>query len=159
MCPHSRAYFLQVYLFIGVVIIVSIRYASMPLNTPTHPVSVTSITPCTIFTGLSSFWLVPMSTVPSVEGLHLQKRTIAGATHHHPVWCTSHIYIISCNMFLHIFDNHTLLVFKFQKFNINIVLYFWGVLSLYPSPKISIKLMSGIFLLGLTSSPSIYFSA
>ena len=52
--------------FDWVVIIVSIRDTSTPLNTPLHPVSVTSITLRTVFTGLSSFWLVPMSTVPSV---------------------------------------------------------------------------------------------
>ena len=54
----------------------------MPLNTAIHPVSVTSITLCAIFTGLSSFWLVPVSTVPDVEGLHLRKHIAAGVTHH-----------------------------------------------------------------------------
>ena len=90
--PIPGAYFLQVYLFVGVVIIVSVHDTSMPLNTPTHPGSVTSITPCAIFTGLSSFWLVPMSTVPSIEGLHLWKHIATGVTHHHPMWHTSHIY-------------------------------------------------------------------
>ena len=54
-----------------VVIIVSVHNASMPLNTLLHPVRVTSITLCTIFTGLSSFRLVLVSTVPSVKGLNL----------------------------------------------------------------------------------------
>ena len=53
----------------------------MPLNTPIHPVSITLITLCAIFTGLSSFQLVPMSTVPDVEGLHHRKRIAAGVTH------------------------------------------------------------------------------
>ena len=50
-----------------VVIIVSIHYQSAPLNTPLHPVSITSTTLCAICTGLSSFQLVSMSTVPSVQ--------------------------------------------------------------------------------------------
>ena len=53
--------------FDWVVIIVSVRYASTPLNTLTHPVSITSTTLCTICTGLSSFWLVPVSTVLAVQ--------------------------------------------------------------------------------------------
>ena len=85
-CPWSL---LPSSLFIGVVIIVSIHNASTPLNTQTHPVSVTSITLCTGFTGLSSFQLVPVSTVPFVEGLHLRKHTATGATHHLPMWRTS----------------------------------------------------------------------
>ena len=75
--------------FDRVVIIVSICDTLMPLNTPLHPMSVTSITLCTVFTGLSSFQLVPMSTVPSVKGLHLQKRIATGVTHHPPAWHTS----------------------------------------------------------------------
>ena len=54
-----------------------------PLDTPLHPGSITSITLCAIFTGLSSFWLVPMSTVPDLEGLHHQKHTAAGVAHYH----------------------------------------------------------------------------
>ena len=61
----------------------------MPLNTPLHPMSITSITLCAVFTGLSSFWLVPMSTVPSVEGLHLWKHIAIRVTHHPPAWYTS----------------------------------------------------------------------
>ena len=38
-----------------VVITVSVCYASMPLNMPTHPVSITSTTLCAGFTGLSPF--------------------------------------------------------------------------------------------------------
>ena len=72
-----------------VVIIVSIHDVSMPLNTPLHPVSITSITLHTVFTGLSSFRLVPMSTVTSVKGLHLQKCITTGATHRPPAWHTS----------------------------------------------------------------------
>ena len=53
--------------FDWVVIIVSVRYASTPLNTPTHPMSVTSNTLHAICTGLTSFRLVPMSTVPAVQ--------------------------------------------------------------------------------------------
>ena len=75
--------------FDWVVIIVSICDASMPLNTSLHPVSITSITLCAVFTGLSSFWLVPMSTVPSVKGLHLRKRIATGVTHRPPTWHTS----------------------------------------------------------------------
>ena len=52
-----------------------------PLNTLIHPVSITSISLCTIvFTGLSSFQLVPMSTVPDVEGLHHWKCIAARVT-------------------------------------------------------------------------------
>ena len=53
--------------FDWVVIIVSVRYASMPQNTPTHPVSVTSHTLRAVRTGLTSFRLVPVSTVPAVQ--------------------------------------------------------------------------------------------
>ena len=58
----------------------NIHDATMPLNTPIHPVSVTSISLCAVFTGLSSFWLVPMSTVPNIKGLHHQKCIAARAT-------------------------------------------------------------------------------
>ena len=67
--------------FDWVVIDVSICDTSTPLNTLLHPVSITSITLCAIFTGLLSLQLVPMSTVPDVGGLHLQKCITAGATH------------------------------------------------------------------------------
>ena len=65
MCFHSWS-LLPSSVLVWVVVIVSVRDASMPLNTLTHPMSVTSITLCAIFTGLSSFRLVPMSTVLSV---------------------------------------------------------------------------------------------
>ena len=39
----------------------------MPRNTLTHPVSVISSTSRTIHTGLTSFWLVPVSTIPAVR--------------------------------------------------------------------------------------------
>ena len=45
--------------------------------------SVALISPHTIFTGPSSFWLVPMSTVPGIEGLHHRKRIAAGMTLYH----------------------------------------------------------------------------
>ena len=38
----------------------------MPQNMPKHPVSVISNTLRAIHTGLTSFWLVPVSTVPAV---------------------------------------------------------------------------------------------
>ena len=66
-----------------VVIAVSVGDAAMPLNTPIHPVSITSITLRAVFTGLSSFRLVSMSTVPDVEGLHLRKCIAARVTHRH----------------------------------------------------------------------------
>ena len=50
-----------------VVIIVSVHYASMPRNTLTHPVSVISSTLRAVCTGLTSFRLVPVSTVPAVQ--------------------------------------------------------------------------------------------
>ena len=53
--------------FDWVVIIVSVCYMLMPRNTPTHPVSIISNTLRAIRTGLTSFWLVPMSTVPAVQ--------------------------------------------------------------------------------------------
>ena len=58
----------------------------MPLSTLIHPVSVASISLHVVFTGPSSFWLVPMSTVPDIEGLHHQKRIAARATP-----CRSHV--------------------------------------------------------------------
>ena len=73
--------------------------ASMPLNTLTHPVSITSITLHAGFTGLSSFRLVPVSTVPSIDGLHLRKHTATGVTHHHPAWHTSHIFCSKAKYF------------------------------------------------------------
>ena len=54
-----------------------------PLNTPIHPVSVLSTTLHTIFTGLSSFWLMPVSTVSLVEGLHHWKHIATGAASYH----------------------------------------------------------------------------
>ena len=75
--------------FDWVVIILSIHDASTPLNRPLHPMSITSITLHAIFTGLSSFRLVPMITVPSVKGLHLRKHIAAWVTHRPPAWHTS----------------------------------------------------------------------
>ena len=60
-----------------VVIIVSIHYKSVPLNTPLHPISVTSTTLHAVRTGLSSFRLVSVSTVPLCTSLHLWKRFTA----------------------------------------------------------------------------------
>ena len=68
MLMHPRFWsLLPSSVFDWVVIIVSIHYASMPLNTPLHPVSITLTTLCAICTVLSSFWLVPVSTVPAVQ--------------------------------------------------------------------------------------------
>ena len=39
----------------------------MPRNTPTHPVSVISSTSRAVRTGPTSFWLVPVSTIPAVQ--------------------------------------------------------------------------------------------
>ena len=50
-----------------VVIIVSVHYQSTPPNMPLHPVSIVSTTLHAVCTGLSSFQLVPMSTVPAVQ--------------------------------------------------------------------------------------------
>ena len=55
----------------------------MPLNTPIHPVSVLSTTLCAVFTGLSSFQLLPVSTVFDIEGLHHWKCIAAGAAFYH----------------------------------------------------------------------------
>ena len=67
--------------FDWVVIAVSVCDATTPLNRPILPMSVISTTTCAIFTGLSSFQLVPLSTVPDIEGLHHQKHKAAGVTH------------------------------------------------------------------------------
>ena len=80
-CLHFWS-LLPLSVFDWVVIAVCIRDAMTPLNTPINPMSVTSITQRAIFTGLSSFWLVSMSTVPDVEGLHHRKRIAARVTHH-----------------------------------------------------------------------------
>ena len=58
----------------------SVRDATMPLSTLIHPMSIASISLHAVFTGLSPFWLVPVSTVPGVEGLHHQKHIAAGVT-------------------------------------------------------------------------------
>ena len=39
----------------------------MPRNVPIHPVSVISSTSRAVRTGPTSFWLVPVSTVPAVQ--------------------------------------------------------------------------------------------
>ena len=80
--PHFRS-LLPSSVFDWVVIAASIYDVTMPLNTPIHPMSVTLTTLCTIFTGLSSFRLVPVSTVPDIEGLHHWKHKAAGAAHCH----------------------------------------------------------------------------
>ena len=54
---------------------------------------------------------------------------------------------------------YIILLVKFPNSNNIIILIFWGILDIYPCtylPK-SIKLMSGIFLLGLTSTPKHLF--
>ena len=84
-CPHFWS-LLPSSVFDWVVIAVSICDAMTSLNTLLHPVIVTWITLHAIFTGLSSFWLVPVSTVPDVEGLHLRKHIAARVTH-----CHSHV--------------------------------------------------------------------
>ena len=69
----------------------SIYDAMIPLNTPIHPMSILLTTLHAIFTELSSFWLVPMSTVPDVEGLHHWKCKAAGAAFYHS--CMAYITI------------------------------------------------------------------
>ena len=64
--------------FDWVVIAVGVYDATTPLNTSIHPMSITLTTLHAVFTGLSSFQLVPMSTVPDIEGLHHRKRIAAG---------------------------------------------------------------------------------
>ena len=76
--------------FDWVVIAVSVRDVETPLNTLIHLVSVISTTLCAIFTGLSSFWLVPMSIVPDVEGLHHQK-----CKANRVAYCHSHVAYIT----------------------------------------------------------------
>ena len=66
MRPHFWS-LLPSIVFDWVVIIVSVRYASMPQNTPTHPVSIISNTLHAVHTGLTSFRLVPVSTVLAVQ--------------------------------------------------------------------------------------------
>ena len=82
MCLHFWS-LLPSSVFDWVVIAVSVHDAMTPLNTLLHPVSITSITLHTFFIGLSSFQLVPVSTVPDIEGLHLWKRIAARVTHRH----------------------------------------------------------------------------
>ena len=65
MCPCFRSLLPSIVL--DWVIIVRVRYASTPRNTPTRPISVISNTLCAICTGLTSFRLVPMSTIPAVQ--------------------------------------------------------------------------------------------
>ena len=82
MHPHFWS-LLPSRVFDWVVVAVSVRDLTTPLDTPLHPVSITSITLCAVFTGLSSFWLVRVSTVPDVVGLHHWKRTAAGVARCH----------------------------------------------------------------------------
>ena len=81
MHPHFWS-LLPSSVFDWVVIAVSVCDTMAPLNTLIHPVSITSITLRAVFTGLSFFRLVPVSTVPDVVSLHLQKCIAARATHH-----------------------------------------------------------------------------
>ena len=60
--PASGAYFLQLYL-IGLLLLWASPRVLMPQNALTHPVSIISSTSCAIHTGLTSFWLVPVSTI------------------------------------------------------------------------------------------------
>ena len=64
--PASGAYFLLLYL-IGLLLLWASPQALTPWNTLTHPVSVILGTSRAIRTGPTSFWLVPMSTVPAVQ--------------------------------------------------------------------------------------------
>ena len=61
-CPCHQS-LLPSSILIEVVFSVGVQYAQMPLNTPTHPVSVSSTTLCTGFTGLSPFRLVLVCTI------------------------------------------------------------------------------------------------
>ena len=81
-------------IFVWVVITVCIHYALMPLNTPIHPVSIISNTLCAVRTGLTSFWLVPMSTVPVVQVYIFGSISLPGqhiilpyVAQHHNFWC------------------------------------------------------------------------
>ena len=65
-CPHFWSLLPSIVLD-WIVIIVSAHYALMPQNTPTHPMSIISNTLRAVGTGLTSFWLVPVSTVPAVQ--------------------------------------------------------------------------------------------
>ena len=66
-----------------------------PLNTLIHPVSVLSTTLCAVFTELSSFWLVPISTVSDIEGLHHWKCIATGAAFYRSRMAyITHIYLI-----------------------------------------------------------------
>ena len=66
MCPRFWS-LLPSTILDWVVIIVSVRCALMPQNTPTHPVSVIPNTPHAVRTGPTSLQLVPVSTVPAVQ--------------------------------------------------------------------------------------------
>ena len=98
MCLHFWS-LLPLSVFDWVVIAVSVCDVEMPLNTPIHLMSVISTTLCTIFTGLSSFWLVPVSTVPDVEGLHHWKCKAAGEA-----YCHSHVAYITYVQPSYLFD-------------------------------------------------------
>ena len=79
--------------FDWVVIIVSVHYASMPRNTPTHPVSVISNTlRCPHRTDL--LLVGAREHCSGCTSLPLWKRIATGATHHPPAWHTSHMYCL-----------------------------------------------------------------
>ena len=91
MHPHFWS-LLPSRVFERVIVAASVRDASTPLDTLLHPVSVTSFALLATFTGLSSFQLAPVSTVPDVVGLHHQKHTVARVTCCHS--CTAYITYI-----------------------------------------------------------------
>ena len=69
-----------------------IHDTKMPLSTLIHPMSIALNSLRAVFTGSSSFQLVPMSTVPGIEGLHHWKHIAAGVTPCHS--CVAHITIL-----------------------------------------------------------------
>ena len=74
-----------------------------------HPVSVASISPCAIFTGLHHFQLVPVSTALGVEGLHHQKCIAVGM-----ILCRSHMAHIThiLGAYVHICPRYEVSVIK-----------------------------------------------
>ena len=57
---------------------------------------------CTALTGLPYLWLVPVSTIFIVEGLHHQKHIAAGLAPCHPTASIIYIYIYIYNIYIYI---------------------------------------------------------
>ena len=71
----------------------------MPQNTLTHPMSVISSTSRAVHTGLTSFWLVPVCTIPAVQ-VYIFGSVSPPGQHIILLHGTHHIYKQNCILFV-----------------------------------------------------------